>query len=130
MQGFSKSPKLPLSYVNRVPVVHSLLGITTREQRHPIAGKTWEGFVVDSLLSCADTRVSASYYRTTGGAEIDLLLQVAACEVWAIEIKRSLSPIVEKGFHLACQDLKPGRQFVVYPETERYAVGADVEAQG
>ena len=122
-----KSPRI---YVKDSGIVHSLLGIATREQLlgHPIAGKTWEGFVVDSLLSSADSRTSAHYYRTTGGAEIDLLLQFADSEVWAIEIKRSLTPKVEKGFHIACQDLKPARRFLVYPGTERYAVGADVEA--
>lgn len=107
-----KSPRI---YVRDSGIVHSLSGISTREQLlgHPIAGMTWEGFVVDALLSCADSRVSAHYYRTTGGAEIDLLLKFADSEVWAIEIKRSLTPKVEKGFHLACQDLKPSRRFLV-----------------
>jgi hypothetical protein len=35
---------------------------------------------------------------------------------------------VERGFHLACADLKPAQRFVVHPGTERYPLGEGVEA--
>ena len=44
------------------------------------------------------------------------------------EIKRSLSPKLERGFHAACTDLAPKRKFVVYPGVERYRLAADIEA--
>ncbi len=49
---------------------------------------------------------------------------------WAIEIKRSLAPKVEKGFHLACADIAPHRAFVVYPGKERFPLTKDIEAVG
>jgi hypothetical protein len=49
---------------------------------------------------------------------------------WAIEVKRGLAPKVEKGFHLACDDLKPKRRLVVYSGDDRYGLNADVEAIG
>jgi hypothetical protein len=48
--------------------------------------------------------------------------------IWAIEIKRSFSPKLERGFHAACADLAPTRKFVVYPGAERYCLTADIEA--
>jgi len=71
--------------------------------------------------------VQAYFYRTSGGAEIDLLLAWPDDRLWAIEIKRSLAPRVERGFHAACADLKPARKFVVYPGQERYRLAEDIE---
>lgn len=122
--------KTPRIYVRDSGILHSLLGITTVDDLlgHPIVGKSWEGFVIDSLLSVCESSTSAHYYRTSGGAEIDLLLELPKAERWAVEIKRSLSPKAARGFHSACEDLKPTRRLVVYPGAERYALGSDVEA--
>ena len=48
--------------------------------------------------------------------------------MWAIEIKRSLSPKVERGFHAACANLSPTRKLVVYPGSESFPLGNDVMA--
>ena len=111
-------------------MLHSLLGLRSLDELlgHPIAGKSWEGFVIDNLLALAPDAVTPHFYRTTAGAEIDLLLQFPGKESWAIEIKRSLSPKLEKGFHIACEDLRPTRKLVIYPGTERYPLQADIEA--
>jgi predicted AAA+ superfamily ATPase len=91
-------------------------------------GQSWECFVIENLLACAPEPVQGFYYRTSGGAEIDLLLSWPDGRLWAIEIKRSLSPKLEKGFHSACVDLNPVKKFVVYPGTERYRMATDIEA--
>jgi uncharacterized protein len=62
------------------------------------------------------------------GAKIDLLLAWPNGSLWAIEVKRSLAPKLERGFHAACADLKPERRVAVYPGTERYPMGSGVEA--
>ena len=97
-------------------VLHALLSIPTLEvlYDHPTVGPSWEGFVVETLINCAPAWTNQFYYRTTGGAEIDLLLELPGGELWAIAIKRSLSPKVARGFHSACDDLKPRRRLVVY----------------
>ena len=68
------------------------------------------------------------FYRTGGGAEIDLLLVWPDGTLWAVEVKRSLSPKLERGFHAACADLAPAKKFVVYPGVERYRMASDIEA--
>ncbi|MDP2678223.1 ATP-binding protein [Rhodoferax sp.] len=122
-----KSPKV---YVRDSGLVHALLDIETKEAllSHMVLGASWEGFCIENLLSCAPANVQAYFYRTSGGAEIDLLLVWPGGDIWAIEIKRSLTPKVERGFHSACADLSPARKLVVYPGTEAFPLGNDVVA--
>lgn len=125
-----KSPKV---YVRDSGLVHGLLDIETTEQllSHMIVGASWEGFVIENLLCCAPPTVQAHFYRSSSGAEIDLVLtwpNGAMWAMWAIEIKRSLSPKVERGFHAACSDLSPSRKLVVYPGDETFPLGSDILA--
>ena len=85
---------------------------------------------METLVNCANAWTSPSYYRTSAGAEIDLLLKLPGSQLWANEIKLSLSPKVERGFHSACDDLKPARRLVVYAGTERLPLPHGVEAEG
>ena len=122
-----KSPKV---YVRDSGLVHALLGLETRDAvlGHPVAGGSWEGFVIENLINVAPDGTVASFYRTSAGAEIDLVLELPGGALWAIEVKRGLVPKVERGFHYACEDLDPKRRFVVYAGTERYALGNKIEA--
>ncbi len=124
--------KAPKTYVRDSGVLHALLAIPTKSQLldHPIVGSSWEGYVIETLISCAPPWTSAFYYRTSAGAEIDLLLELPGSRLWAIEVKRSLSPKVERGFHSACDDVKPERRLVVYAGSERVPLPHDVEAIG
>jgi len=72
----------------------------------------------------------AHYYRTSNQTEIDLLLTLPGGKLWAIEVKRSSAPKLERGFHSACADLKPKKRFIVYPGTERYALDDKTDAIG
>lgn len=122
-----KSPKI---FVRDSGLVHALLGIPNRETllSHPVLGQSWECFVIENLIAAAPEGAEPHFYRTSGGAEIDLLLVWPDNTLWAIEIKRSLAPKLERGFHAACTDLKPERKFVVYPGNERYRVKEGIEA--
>jgi predicted AAA+ superfamily ATPase len=93
-----------------------------------VVGASWEGFAVEQLLAAAPEGVQGHFYRTSGGAEIDLLLSFPGGRLWAVEVKRSLTPRPEKGFHSACADLEPEGRFVVYPGAEAYPVGNNVRA--
>ncbi|ESZ03164.1 ATP-binding protein [Mesorhizobium sp. M0923] len=57
-----------------------------------------------------------------------MLLTLPGQRLWAIEIKRSLTPKVEKGFHQACEDLAPEQRFVVFPGSERFPLQHGIEA--
>ncbi len=125
-----KSPKI---YVRDSGLVHALLGIAEHDALagHPVVGASWEGFVIENLLSVAPPRTMASFYRTSAGAEIDLVLELPGGHgLWAIEIKRSLSPVLTKGFHAARADLAPTGSFVVHAGTDRYPLGEGIEAIG
>jgi predicted AAA+ superfamily ATPase len=93
-----------------------------------VVGASYEGFVIENLLRCAPEQVQGYFYRTSGGAEIDLLLVWRDGKSWAIEVKRSLSPTVGRGFHSGCADLRPTRKLVVYPGIERLHVTSDIDA--
>lgn len=116
--------KSPRVYVRDSGLVHALLGIPDRDTllSHPVVGRSWEGFVIENLLATAPAGVTGHFYRTGGGAEIDLLLAWPDGRLWAIEVKRSLDPRPERGFHIACGDLAPDRRMVVYPGDETFPV--------
>jgi predicted AAA+ superfamily ATPase len=122
-----KSPKI---YVRDSGLVHALLRLPTLEDLlgHPVAGGSWEGFVIESLLAASLPGVDASFYRTSAGAEIDLVLTLPGDVHWAVEIKRGSAPKVERGFHQACLDINPARRFVVYNGKERFRLNAETEA--
>ena len=95
--------RAPNVYVRDSGILHALLGIENKERLlgHPVAGSSWEGFVIDNLLACAPPGTRATFYRTAAGAAIDLLLEMRSGSPWAIEVKRSASwPNPAKGFIL------------------------------
>jgi predicted AAA+ superfamily ATPase len=124
--------KSPKTYVRDTGLAHSLLRLRNRDDLlgHPVAGQSWESFVIENLIVTAPEGTEANFYRTAVGAEIDLLLTLPDRQLWAIEVKRSSAPKVEKGFHIACADLQPHKRFVVYPGTERIPLGQGTEAIG
>ena len=122
-----KSPKV---YLRDSGLLHALLGICDANalHGHPVAGTSWEGFVIENLLLVAPDRTQASFFRTAAGAEIDLLLELPTGKRWAVEIKLGSSPKVEKGFYNAREDTKPDRSFIVYSGNDRYPITKDIEA--
>ena len=124
--------KAPKVYVRDSGLVHALLGIGSLEQLagHPVVGESWEGYVIETLIPVLPPRARPHFYRTSAGAEIDLVVEHPDGARWAIEIKRSLSARVSRGFHLSCEDLEPARAFVVHAGDDRYPLSESVEAIG
>lgn len=124
--------KSPKTYIRDSGLLHALLGISNFNELsgNPVVGESWEGFVIENLLNAAPPRTLSSYYRTSAGAEIDLILEFPSNETWAIEIKRSLSTKVSRGFYTAREDTQPDKTFVVYGGNERYPMSEDVDAIG
>ncbi|GAB3028158.1 ATP-binding protein [Niabella terrae] len=120
--------RTPKIYIRDSGLTHALLSLTTLDDLlgHPVIGASWEGFVVENLLSCLPVGVTPWFYRTSAGAEIDLVLELSPKERYAIEIKRSLAPSVSKGFHLGCEDIAATRRFLVYPGKERFPTTHDI----
>ena len=124
-----KSPRI---LIRDSGLVHALLGIRSLDELlgHPVAGPSWEAFVIENLLRVAPPFAAFGGYRTLRGAECDLVLSPRPDEVWAIEVKRAAAPTLERGFHEACADIRPTRRFVVHPGPDRFPLGRGVEAIG
>jgi predicted AAA+ superfamily ATPase len=125
-----KSPKI---YVRDSGLVHALLNINTDEDLlgHPVIGASWEGFVIEMLLGVAPRRTQASFYRTSSGAEVDLVLDMGARHGrWVCEIKHSQNATLSRGFYSALEDLTPTKAFVVHAGEDRFPKRNGVEAIG
>ena len=124
-----KSPKL---YIRDSGLVHALLGIATADAllSHPVVGNSWEGFALETLLNAAPINTTSGFYRTSNGAEVDLLLDMPGQGVWAIEVKRGPAAKPRRGFYSACEDLQPARKFMVHARADRFPIGDGVEAMG
>ena len=120
--------RAPKVYVRDSGLVHALLGLPHLDAvlGHPVAGGSWEGFVIEQLIAAAP-QAQASYYRTSHGAEVDLVLEFRNGSTWVIEIKRSSAPTVSKGFYLASADLGAARKLVVAPVPQPYPLRDGVE---
>ena len=116
-----KSPKV---YIRDPGLCHALLGIETQEDLlgHPVVGGSWEGFCIENLIAAAPRGTEASFYRSSAGAEVDLVLKLPRGQVWAIEIKRTTLPKVTRGFHIAAEELDVSERILVYAD-ERQVPG-------
>lgn len=105
-----KSPKV---YLRDSGLLHALLDIETMNDLmgHPVYGSSWEGFAIENILANTP-RWKAFFYRTSGGAELDLVLTRGG-EIVAVEIKASTAPEPSRGFWSACEDIKATGKYVV-----------------
>ncbi|MBE8719979.1 ATP-binding protein [Sphingobacterium pedocola] len=122
-----KSPKV---YIRDSGLTHALLRITDMEElfSNPVLGGSWEGFILEMLVSNLPSWASPYFYRTAAGAEVDLVIDAGNDKRIAIEIKRSMTPTLSKGFVNGCDDIKATHRFFVYPGDERFRISKDVEA--
>jgi len=120
-----KSPKV---YLRDSGVLHALLGIATVQelQGHPIAGASWEGFVVEQVAAALPHDAQLSFYRTAAGTELDLVIERGRRKL-GVEIKFSSAPKPTKGFWHALQDLQIDRAYVIAPVPRRYPLADRVE---
>ncbi len=111
-------------------LTHALLDLETWEGvlGHPVAGASWEGFVIENLIAAAGERRVPYYYRTEDGAEIDLLFERGGVIELAIEIKRTSAPTLSRGFHAACAVLHPREKYLVHGGHETWPVSPGVTA--
>ena len=122
--------RTPKVYVRDSGLLHALLGIRNMEELlgYPVVGASWEGMLIENILDALPATARPSFYRTSAGAEIDLVIEFSSKQRWAIEIKRSLgSPAPSKGFYNGCEDIKATRQIVLYPGEEKFKLDKKTE---
>lgn len=114
-----KSPKV---YVRDCGMLHHLLNIRTMKDllANRLCGFSWEGFVIENLLSSLNLGSVGMFYRTVEGEEADLVVEHGGHELWVIEIKRSRGAATKRGIRRAVEQLKPARSFIVYDGSERF----------
>jgi uncharacterized protein len=122
--------KSPRPFVRDTGLLHALLDLrqTDDVRRHSVVGKSWEGFVIENLVGATFGRAKPYFYRSSGGAEADLVLEFAPGKCWAIEIKLSSAPTIDRGFHNATDDLGAERRLLVYKGNERFPMRNGIEA--
>lgn len=122
-----RSPKW---YVRDAGVLHALLGLERLDDvlGHPVAGPSWEGFVIENLVNAAGGDRLPMFLRTERGAEIDLLLERGGRVEIAVEVKRTTAPAVSKGFRIGCADLRPKAAYLVHGGTDTWPMGGGVTA--
>lgn len=118
-----KSPKI---YIRDSGILHALLDIRTHDDllSHPIIGTSFEGFAMENILAHTKN-YEPSFYRTSAGAEIDLILRRGR-RTLAFELKSSTVPRVSKGFWNALEDISPDEAYVVAPVEESYPMKGNV----
>lgn len=122
-----KSPKV---FVRDSGLVHALLGLGSIESvlGHPVVGGSWEGFAIETLIAAAPIGTEHFFYRTAAGGELDLVLRLPGNAIWAIEIKRTTTPKVSRGFHLSVDDIKADRKILVYAGEREVPAGDGLRA--
>ena len=124
--------RAPKIYLRDSGLVHALLHIGAYDDLlgHPVAGPSWEGFVIEHLVAAAGHRHTPYYYRTHTGAEIDLVFERGATVEIAIEIKRSAAASLSRGFHAGCAVLQPREKYLVHGGEDTWPAAGGVTAIG
>ncbi|MGB8297501.1 MAG: ATP-binding protein [Polyangia bacterium] len=119
-----RSPKV---YVRDTGLLHALLDLETHHQLtgHPKAGASWEGFVIEQVLTLLGVR-EAYFWGTHQGADLDLFVMRGG-KRYGFEMKMSDAPTASKSMRIAIDDLKLNRLFVLYPGRQSYSLDRDIE---
>jgi uncharacterized protein len=109
--------KSPKTYLRDSGILHHLHGISDFNQilGHPVLGNSWEGFVIEQIISSLKPGIAASFYRTAEGAECDLILSKGLEVLACIEIKFTDTPKTTKSFTTAVQDLDCRNNYIIVP---------------
>lgn len=125
----TKSPKI---FIRDSGLLHYLLHVPDFEQLqvNPRIGASWEGYVIEEIRRALAGRGQLFYYRTQGGAEVDLLIKTPSGRTICLEIKYDVNPTPSRGFYQSLEDLKPDAQFVVVPKGEAWFYNNDLKIIG
>ena len=112
-----KSPKV---YIRDSGIMHFLLGIENLDQLagNPKKGSSWEGFVINQIISLLPVNRKPFFYRTQDGAELDLVITKGDRPVSGIEIKYGSDVKPGRGNTEAVNTLKTKHNFVLVKEDE------------
>jgi uncharacterized protein len=115
--------KTPKIYIRDSGIVHTLLAINDYDSLygHINSGGSWEGYVIEQIIAKLNYNQLPFFYRTSDGAELDLVIEENLQIKLAIEIKLNNSPTIEKGNTIAIKDLGNPPLIIITPEASDYS---------
>jgi predicted AAA+ superfamily ATPase len=124
-----KSPKV---YIRDSGVLHHLLNIQSYDELagNTIIGNSWEGYVIDQIISILQDKYRYFFYRTQQGAEIDLVLLQGFKPKVSIEIKYSSAPKLTKGNRQAFKDINSPINLIVTPGDDEFPIEENIYVVG
>ncbi|MEZ5172624.1 MAG: ATP-binding protein [Bacteroidia bacterium] len=124
-----KSPKI---YLRDTGLLHALQGVYDYNDllAHPFAGAIWEGFVIQQIKMILPNNSQMQFYRTSHGAEIDLILSIPNKQSIGVETKLSSAPSLSRGNYEVMNDLELKMLYVVIPGNESYPLKENVHVMG
>lgn len=128
--------KAPKIYVRDTGLLHHLLNIDSLDvlESHPVRGASWETFVLEDMLrreAVAYPHSQAHFWRTSSGAEVDLLLERQGT-LHAIEIKtaRASSPYLARSLRAIMEDTAASSATIIDQGQGSEPLAAGVERRG
>lgn len=121
-----KSPKI---YIRDVGILHSLFDIQSNQalNRHYMKGNSWEGFVIQQIISKYNDDYSYQYYRTQDGSELDLIIVKGVKPMYAIEVKTTNNPQLNKGNYYAFEAIKAKKNYVITPGSKTFSITKNIK---
>lgn len=120
-----KSPKI---YIRDSGLLHHLLSIKSHDVLlgHIVAGGSWEGYIIQEIITQLPADALPFYYRSQDGSELDLVIEQGLKISLAIEIKLSDSPTISKGNNIALNDLNNPPLLIVTPSATDYQLKPNI----
>ena len=117
--------KAPKIYIRDSGLLHTVSHINNVNtlKGHPLAGSSWEGYVVEQVLQLLPAGMQLYYYRTQAGAECDMVLARGIHPIASIEVKLNNAPSLGKGYYQSIEDINTKNNFVIVPDIESYKTG-------
>jgi len=122
--------RAPKVYVVDAGMLHGLLGIESERDllMHPKVGASWEGFIIEDLISRFELqRGEAYFWATHAGAELDLLVMRRGRRV-GFEVKRTVAPVLTRSMRAAREDLRLDQLYVIHAGDDSFALAEKVDA--
>lgn len=122
--------KSPKTYWRDSGLLHMLAGLENSEQvlGHPLCGQSWEGYCIEQIIQHLPKNRVFFHYRTRSGSELDLVLQRSDGQITAIEIKRTLSPKITRGFTESFNALKATSGYFIIPTGKTFPLSKNIRA--
>lgn len=124
-----KSPKI---YIRDSGLLHHLHRISSTDNLlgHPLLGFSWEGYVIEQIISVSENKYEYYFYRTQDQTECDLIIARGNKPLASIEIKYGI-PEKTKSFTTAIQDLKTTKNYIIIPKSdETYPLDKNITVCG